>query len=161
MFNHCSYFPESNTTYAPPLFVGPHVTPRKGFWMIKFSKICFYFSKILKIREIFFKSANSCFLFYDVFKEKMFTNEIEARPKAWLTIFLIRNLHWMKDYACLSTSFSAPRISKIKLTFYRNKKKIWSFNSTWPEVTTFVLNIVILECLISICSAGSYKFEDK
>ena len=43
----------------------------------------------LKIHDIFFiKSANFCFLFYfkNVYKEKMFTIEIEERHEAKLSI---------------------------------------------------------------------------
>ena len=59
--------------------------PRKGLWMIEFSKICLLhkirFVKILKIRKIcLIKSVK--FLFYNLNKENMFTMEMKDGREA-------------------------------------------------------------------------------
>ena len=65
---------------GPNFFVGPRVTPRKVYGLSNFqnfASIKILFCKILKIHEIFV-----LFLFYNVYKENMFTIEIEDGREA-------------------------------------------------------------------------------
>ena len=52
--------------------------PREGLWMIEFSKICFKQNSIFEN----FENPRNYFLFYNVYKENMFTIEIEDGQEA-------------------------------------------------------------------------------
>ena len=72
---------------GPKFFGGPSSDPRKGLWMIKFSKICLHQNSIFKNFEnlrIFFLNPQNLllFLFYNVYKKKMFTIERKDRREA-------------------------------------------------------------------------------
>ena len=71
---------QNDWTDRAQIFCGTSRDPREDLWMIEFSKICF---NKLKIFENFenrnFYKLGELFLFYNVFKVKMFTTEIEGR----------------------------------------------------------------------------------
>ena len=72
-------------TNRAKIFVGPNMTPGKVYIWLNFQKFAsnkIRFLIILKIHKICYKICAFFVLFYNVFKEKMLTNEIENRRKA-------------------------------------------------------------------------------
>ena len=70
--------------------VGPYVAPaREGLWMIKILNICLHqnsifinFFKILKIHEIFVKIRELFLFCFTMYKENMFTSNLEDGREA-------------------------------------------------------------------------------
>ena len=81
----CFFVPNKTAEPSRPKFcVGPHVITVKVYEWSKFQKFASFkiqfkwkFSKILKIHDLFLKSANFFVMFYNVHKENMFTIEVE------------------------------------------------------------------------------------
>ena len=126
-----------------PTFCGTSHHPREGFWMIIFLKICLYQNSIFENLEnpwnlFSIKSLDSFILFYNVFKQKMFTNEIEDESEAPFKSYYL-NLQLPQNFSSLEL-LNNPfhrNIMFVNFSFWKISLLFKQINYLWFKAFSF------------------------